>query len=69
MGAFFVQCPKMLWLKTYRPELAEEDPAAQDRMTKGNVIGDLAMGLLKHTSKNYLFTCPVLITHLIATPQ
>ena len=41
----FIQCPKMLWLKTYHPELAEEDPAAQDRMTKGNVIGDLAMGL------------------------
>ena len=41
----FIQCPKMLWLKTYHPELAEEDPSAQDRMTKGNVIGDLAMGL------------------------
>lgn len=41
----FIQCPKMLWLKTYRPELAEEDPSAQDRMTKGNVVGDLAMGL------------------------
>ena len=41
----FIQCPKMLWLKTYRPELAEEDPSAQDRMTKGNIVGDLAMGL------------------------
>ena len=41
----FIQCPKMLWLKTYRPELAEEDASAQDRMTKGNVVGDLAMGL------------------------
>lgn len=41
----FIQCPKMLWLKTYRPELAEEDPSAQERMTKGNVVGDLAMGL------------------------
>ena len=41
----FIQCPKMLWLRTYHPELAEEDPAAQDRMTKGNVVGDLAMGL------------------------
>ena len=35
----------MLWLKTYHPELAEEDSSAQDRMVKGNVIGDLAMGL------------------------
>ncbi len=41
----FIQCPKMLWLKTYHPELAVEDPSAQDRMTKGNVVGDLAMGL------------------------
>ena len=40
-----VQCPKMLWLKTYHPELAEEDPSAQERMSKGNVVGDLAMGL------------------------
>ena len=41
----FVQCPKMLWLKAYHPELAEEDASVQDRMTKGNVVGDLAMGL------------------------
>ena len=41
----FIQCPKMLWLKTYHPELAEEDPSAQNRMTKGNAVGDLAMGL------------------------
>ena len=41
----FIQCPKMLWLKTYHPELAVEDASAQDRMTKGNVVGDLAMGL------------------------
>ena len=41
----FIQCPKMLWLKTYHPELAEEDPSAQDRMTKGNIVGDLAMDL------------------------
>lgn len=40
----FIQCPKMLWLKTYHPELAEEDPAAKERMDKGNVVGDLAMG-------------------------
>lgn len=41
----FIQCPKLLWLKTYHPELAEEDPSAQDRMNKGNVVGDLAMSL------------------------
>ena len=42
----------MLWLKTYRPELAEEDPSAQERMTKGNVVGDLAMGL--HLFKKFV---------------
>ena len=41
----------MLWLKTYHPELAEEDPSAQDRMTKGNVVGDLAMGLFGEYEK------------------
>lgn len=41
----FIQCPKMLWLKTYHPELAIEDSSVQDRMTKGNIIGDLAMQL------------------------
>lgn len=41
----FLQCPKMLWLKTYHPELADEDSAVQERMATGNVVGDLAMGL------------------------
>jgi hypothetical protein len=42
----------MLWLKTCRPEVAEEDPSAQERMTKGNVVGDLAMGL--HLFKKFV---------------
>ena len=40
------QCPKMLWLKKYKPE--EETPfseATQARMDLGNDVGDLAMGL------------------------
>ena len=41
----FVQCPKMLWLKKYHPEFAVEDPSVQERMQKGNEVGDLAMGL------------------------
>lgn len=41
----FLQCPKMLWLKTYHPELAVEDEGAKERMKTGNEVGDLAMGL------------------------
>ena len=42
----FCQWPKMLWLDTYRPELAIQDPARQRRFQEGNEVGDLAMGLL-----------------------
>ena len=42
----FCQCPKMLWLDTYRPELAVPDPALLRRFQEGNEVGDLAMGLL-----------------------
>ena len=42
----FCQCPKMLWLDTYRPELAIQDPALQCRFQEGNDVGDFAMGLL-----------------------
>ena len=42
----FCQCPKMLWLDTYRPELAVQDPALLRRFQEGNEVGDLAMGLL-----------------------
>lgn len=40
------QCPKMLWLKQYKPE--EETPfdsGTLARMNTGNDVGDLAMGL------------------------
>lgn len=39
------QCPKLLWLEQTHPELKAEDAARDDRMTVGNEIGDLAMGL------------------------
>ena len=42
----YCQCPKMLWLDTYRPELAVPDPARERRFREGNEVGDLAMGLL-----------------------
>lgn len=39
------QCPKMLWLDTYRPDLHVPDAAVEARMAAGNEVGDLAMGL------------------------
>ena len=41
----FVQCPRNLWLKTYKPELATPDNSVEARMEAGNEIGDLAMQL------------------------
>ena len=42
----FKQCPKALWLRIYKPEMAVVDEALQARFEKGNEVGDLAMGLL-----------------------
>lgn len=39
------QCEKMLWLDANHPELRAEDAALEERMTVGNTVGDLAMGL------------------------
>ena len=39
------QCPKMAWLRKYKPEAAASDDGAQARMDDGNTVGDLAMGL------------------------
>ena len=39
------QCAKQLWLDANHPELQTEDPSREDRMTAGNEVGDLAMGL------------------------
>ena len=41
----FNQCPKALWLRTYKPEEAEVNEALEARFEQGNVVGDLAMGL------------------------
>ena len=38
----YCQCPKMLWLRTYKPELVPEDPALQAKFEKGNEVGELA---------------------------
>lgn len=43
--ARFCQCPKMLWLDTYRPELAVQDESLQRRFQEGTLVGDLAKGL------------------------
>ena len=39
------QCPKALWLKTYKPELCIISDALQQRFQAGSVVGDLAKGL------------------------
>ncbi len=39
------QCPKLLWLNKYKPELKTEDASLEARFEEGNTVGDLAMGL------------------------
>lgn len=39
----FRQCPKNLWLKIYKPDVAVEDPSLQAQLDQGNEVGDLAM--------------------------
>ena len=41
----FSQCPKRLWLQTYKPELSEYNAALDARMEAGHEDGDLAKGL------------------------
>ena len=41
----YCQCPKMLWLKIYKPELIAVDPALQARFERGNEVGELAKTL------------------------
>ena len=41
----FCQCPKILWLKAYKPEEAEVDSGLQLRFDTGHDVGELAMGL------------------------
>jgi len=41
----FCQCPKLLWLKVYKPEKATVDAGVQARFEQGNKVGDLAMEL------------------------
>ena len=39
------QCPKIAWMKKYKPEEFVSDDSALIRMENGNEVGDLAMGL------------------------
>jgi len=41
----FYQCPKITWLKKFKPEEFVSDESALARMDSGNELGDLAMGL------------------------
>ena len=39
------QCPRRLWLQTFKPELAVEDESAISRFRDGNAVGDIARKL------------------------
>ena len=39
------QCPKMIWLRKYKPDEYVIDESVQARMDTGTNVGDLAMGL------------------------
>ena len=43
-----IQCPKQLYLKTYRPELAEESASLQAIFDTGHRVGELARTLYPH---------------------
>ena len=40
-----VQCPKMLWLKQYKPKEFDDSVMNENVLKTGNEVGDLAMGL------------------------
>ena len=50
------QCPKMLWLRKYKPELAEVDSHTLSIMETGNAVGDLAMGLFGDFTEVTVYT-------------
>ena len=41
----YCQCPKALWLRTYKPDEAVVDAGTEARFESGNEVGDLAMGM------------------------
>lgn len=40
-----LQCPKRLWLQTYRPEWAQADDASASTMAAGHTVGEVARSL------------------------
>jgi len=41
----FMQCPMALWMSVNNPEEAGDDPSAEQRMTTGRTVGDVAKGI------------------------
>jgi hypothetical protein len=41
----YKQCPKRLWLQTYRRDLAQQSEAAENRIAQGNLVGAAAQRL------------------------
>ena len=56
------QCPKALWLKTYRLEQAEISDALRQRFESGSIVGNLAKGLFGNTSVHKIFLALQIIT-------
>ena len=50
------QCPKMLWLRKYKPELAEIDSHTLSIMETGNAVGNLAMVLFGDFTEVTVYT-------------
>ena len=50
------QCPKALWLKTYRLEQAEISDALRQRFESGSIVGNLAKGLFGNYSDVTAYT-------------
>lgn len=50
------QCPKIAWLKKYKPDEYVVDESTKARMDNGNVVGDLAMRLFGEYNEVTIYT-------------
>ena len=50
------QCPKIAWLKKYKPEEYIIDENTKSRMENGNIVGDLAIQLFGYYNEVTTYT-------------